>query len=179
MKVFLLLLLILLSCNSDCPKITLQIGELKGYYYEQSSNQVIRLSEGVITNNTSESYYTWIDFRTLFDEQESGNHARKYLSMPFGDFSLIQLLCEDVFFHEEFSPIIGVSFLKKITPGASFKYLVDWRICEKLNGHIFYVSESDYKQIVGNTLNEQMILYDKDEILITLSNGHSSIITPI
>ena len=124
------------------------------------------LFEYTITNNTSESYFTWIDFHPI----DTSYHHRvaMYFYTPHGDFSLLQLLTETV--NENsllYGSFIGTFFLKEIRPNSSFKYIVD-PLDEKsyleFIRFIYFLKTNN--EITGNFCNRQF-LWQKDYVLVT------------
>lgn len=174
MSFLLAFIIALLPVNPDNTSldILLCIRKVDGYC-NHGEDPIIALYEGTITNAGEESYYTWIDFTQDYHIEECDRLARIYLCKPFGDFSLLQLLSEEMLFCSGFTPSIGKTFLKRIEPGSSFKYFVDRRICDNLEKHIFYISETDIKKIVPFMLNDQIVLFDQDEIVISLAQDSS------
>ena len=146
-----LIILFLCSCCISCSDGDVII----------SVNQYQNRSQGVITNNSSDNIYTWLDLEASTQENNRLELAIRYMFKPFGDFNLCVLLTDNVAFPEKFIPVIGKTFLKRIKPGDSFFYIVDKRVIDDLQPHIIYITETELASLVGYPINDFVLFSDK------------------
>lgn len=118
-----------------------------------------------LNNTSTEDYYTWVDFNSSFTTREKAGIIRYFFSRH-GDFSLGSLLHDNVVFKEKFIPVIGETFLKRIKPNESFRYIVSKQISEDFKDHLFFTDELTLISIVGNPVNLEYAIWEKDSITI-------------
>lgn len=127
------------------------------------------LFEYIITNNTEESYFTWIDFHPI--EESYCHRVESYFNTPHGDSSLLQLLTGTVNENSLFlSPLIGTFFLKEITPNSSFKYIVEPLEKESYLDFIRFVYLLKEDDNMINGICNRQFLWPKDSVLVKQSD---------
>lgn len=155
MFVSLLLFLNSLCISTDIDVSTKQIPffmDGKEYYISQIS----------VFNNSQTIYYTWYD--TTYEQGDSRlTDLQSYFCRFKGDFNLIQLLTDNVFFLA-FKPKIGVNFLKELLPGESFIYYVISNDCNDHSKYIRASSQEEVNNLVGAIVNRN-VLYNGDIVL--------------
>ncbi|MBO4615497.1 MAG: hypothetical protein J5709_10325 [Bacteroidales bacterium] len=77
-----------------------------------------------IINNTDEEYITWITKNSVADRTNDQKITDYFFHhKPHYDFSLFNLMCENIVFEGGWRPIIDYSLLKNILPGREFTYM--------------------------------------------------------
>ena len=113
----LFLLITLLSCNDYSVNKTVNELEL-----HVAGKQEYRMVTYKITNLSADKYaYTWIFYEEPF-AKKSRNAKNRYLLQHHGEFGLLNLLTDNAvgeMYHE-----LGEFFIKEISPGESFEYIV-------------------------------------------------------
>lgn len=127
-------------------------------YYD--GDKLIHLYEYTIQNNSQENVISWVDYLPSFREEDPIIH---FFFHRKGDFSIANLLTEDVVFSKE-SPTLGKDFLVRIKPGQSFKYLVLNN--ENIRDHIFFYKESDIINVIGGPIINNDFFYDGTAVVI-------------
>lgn len=99
----------------------------------------------MVTNTTADTIYIWIQQKQeIFNRTDS---FRKYFFSRLGDFSL-SMLCFDgnIVFKDEFVPILGHNFIKKLCPNESFRI---YSVCSEMDlSAIQWESIKNVKMIV-------------------------------
>lgn len=96
-------------------------------YYDMTLEQVIHVQEIEIKNSSSQDFYTWIlddDFEQITGTVSDDRIINWYFNRLVGDFSFLALMTDNVYYPNGFIPVIGACFLKRISPGESFKYSI-------------------------------------------------------
>ena len=160
---YFLLVLILLSCCSTSKRCVIEHRSIE--YHNLQSNKTITYVEYSITNHTKEVYYTWIDFS--YSSNDIIIAAKKYFYSYIGDFNLAALLFDNVNV-PDFTPLLGISFLKEIKPGDSFYYLVrsDNDKCKGFDKIIIFASESELKSIGITPIVNRNILFPDRYVIV-------------
>ena len=158
----LFLLITLLSCNDYSVNKTVNELELHSssvVYYDVAGKQEYRMVTYKITNLSADKYaYTWIFYEEPF-AKKSRNAKNRYLLQHHGEFGLLNLLTDNAvgeMYHE-----LGEFFIKEISPGESFEYIViapskitQKIIDNKIKPFIYDVLE--YDPLYGNYLRHPM-----------------------
>lgn len=125
----------------------------------------LSLTRYTLTNRSMEDYYTWVYLESTRDDSCTQSILKRYLFTRHGDFSLGNILTDNLVFINDFRPEIGVSFLKKLPPAESFSYYVWGNDNDGFQEHIFYISETEFLKING-TVNNTDALFKKSFIII-------------
>lgn len=126
----------------------------------------VDFTQYTIYNDSDDCYYTWIDYNSSSDNNVDLNQSRKYFYRWFGDFSLCQLLTDNIDLGN-FLPQINVSFLAEIKPGQSFSYFIkDKDECNVIT-HIFYKSRLELQEKYGVSIVNREALYKPNFVLIS------------
>lgn len=115
-----------------------------------------------IENKSHEDYLTWVNFDCQNDDLDVNGQVRSYFKVPRTDFSLEGLLFDNVQFSDDFIPVLGKTFLKRVEPESAFSYFVDPKQGNPdtdIVKHIFVVSESKVREIIGAMPNIDKILF--------------------
>lgn len=136
-------------------------------YYDSNDLKYYNINYS-ITNFSNENYYTWVCFGKKTDSAKSD--IRQYFYKRHGDFSLINLMTDNVFFIEPINacPIIGKTFLKRIAPNSTFTYKILTTDLEQscYEDWIRTVKESDFLELVPLSADSSFY-YIQDEIILT------------
>ena len=115
-----------------------------------------------VQNTTDDTIYIWIQ---KVDTSCSGiNNFRKYFFSSLSDFSL-STLCFDssVSFDVQFVPVIGVNFIKKMSPKDTFNiYLLN---CDMEESAVHYTTLEKVREIVSPQRLDDFI-YNHDYVVI-------------
>ena len=137
-------------CQQDGVETTMRLSS----YYDNQFN-IVYVEEYTINNKSGAPVFTWIDFKSSIDSSPSSRQKAitKYFYDFKGDFNFINLLSDVDDFYSNY---LGCFFLKKISPGSSFKYVVITKesSCQmrySLKEHIF-VERAD--TLLGGFLNQ-------------------------
>ena len=123
-----------------------------------------------VKNVTDETYFSWIATRPLSEMKTTLSVIREYFFYPKGDLNLFTILTDSVI-REPYHPTIGITFIKMIQPGETFKYVfIDKDKAERYLERLVSVSLSDiekYLDIKSFGISEfGDLLYKDDYVLI-------------
>ncbi len=118
---FLYFLLFIFSAVTCSREVSPSVEKRESQYYDSIRGQEVYITEYLINNQSDNCYYTWLLPQPQFSGEKCITH---YFFKPNGDFSLSQLINDNIIFNEGFVPVLGYSFIKLILPGQSFSYLV-------------------------------------------------------
>ena len=123
-----------------------------------------------VKNVTDETYFSWIAARPLSEMKTTLSVIREYFFYPKGDLNLFTILTDSVI-REPYHPTIGITFIKMIHPGETFKYVfIDKDKAERYLERLVSVSSSDiekYLDIKSFGISEfGDLLYKDDYVLI-------------
>ncbi len=90
-------------------------------FYNGITGQDQIIQEYIITNNSSEDYLTWISLDIIKNKSDK-EIIHDYFKKIKGDFNLTQMMYEGLLKGQSVS--IGYTFIKKISPGQKFTYIV-------------------------------------------------------
>ena len=160
MKSFLLLITTALISNTLAMPISLEINVKKDCIL---SNKITV----ELVNNTTEVYYTWIDFNLVSSHSTKQQAAKQYFYSHLGDLTFGALLTDNAYSLGQFEPVAGISFLKKITPGEKFVYYIRMKgkSRKQLIKCILYLSEPELNRVIGTIANTNL-LYKDDSLTI-------------
>ena len=134
-------------------------------YFDKCSGSNIRLEEYSITNNSAETYYTWVYFDDIVLQGEAAALKQYLFKSPKNSINLATLLIDNVVF-VDFKPTIGINFLKPLLPNERFVYvLYNHEDKQPFDKYIYYVSESELNNLIGSIVNKQL-LYDNSYIVV-------------
>ena len=119
--------------------------------------------EYLITNKSEEPYFTWVDFSN--HNTTARKRIYRYFFASHEDLNLAALMTDNVVRTSK-EVIIGKTFIKRLKPGESFKYIV---MKEKGNddfGKNIIVEKVSYvSKIIGFNVPESFE-YDKNELIV-------------
>lgn len=123
-----------------------------------------------VKNVTDETYFSWIATRPLSEMKTTLSVIKEYFFYPKGDLNLFTILTDSVI-REPYHPTIGITFIKMIQPGETFKYVfIDKDKAERYLERLVSVSSSDiekYLDIKSFGISEfGDLLYKDDYVLI-------------
>lgn len=132
-----------------------------------SSGQKIEMAKYTVVNHSKDVLYTWIDCNSLAADSSSFEESRRYFYRPVGDFSLCQLLTDNVVFVDNFTSQINATFLKEIEPGETFSYFLTSERVNDMISHIYCVSGSELSSKYGVHVVNKDVLFKPDFVVIT------------
>lgn len=137
--------------------------ESYSYYTDDSTRAKITLVEYRIKNQSNEPFFTWIDFDNY--NEKSGKRIHRYFWGPHNDFNLATLMTDNVV-RDSNEIILGRTFIKRLGPQESFKYIVVCR--EKIDDFYKYIvveKASLVNKIIGFDVPEAFE-YNKSELVV-------------
>lgn len=153
----------ILFCTVSCGQKVKTYGSISNkkefLYVCHSSERTV--SEYVLTNDTDEYLYTWIDFKQVYSPETANECSKYFFGQTYGNISLIALLTDNCFF-DGFIPEIGKTFIKRIEPKGCFRFIIIDQSNQDLLKHIFYLSQS---QIGFKIINDE-VLFGEDYIIL-------------
>lgn len=159
MKSSIILSFLILAFPQNCSNVLFFQKDFE--YYDGET--LMHLSEYTIQNKSHENVISWIDYQHSF-EVDSTNSIKLFFFRRNGDFSIANLLTEDVVFTEE-PPILGINFIVRIGPGESFKYQVLNN--EDIKDHLFFYKESEIIDVIGGPIINNKLFYRGHVVTIT------------
>lgn len=129
-------------------------------YIDDSTRTKITLVEYRIKNQSNEPYFTWIDF-----DNHNEKRIHRYFFEPHNDFNLAALMTDNVV-RDSNEIILGRTFIKRLGPQESFKYIVVCR--EKTDDFSKYIvveEASLVNKIIGFDVPEAFE-YNKSELVV-------------
>lgn len=161
MKEFLLMSLMMICQLHMAKDIEVQVESYS--YTNDSTSAQITLVEYRIKNQSNEPYFTWIDFDNHKGKSEKRIH--RYFFAPHNDFNLATLMTDNVV-QDSSETILGRTFIKRLEPQESFKYIV---VCREKNDdfskYIVVEKTSFVSKIIGFNVPE-VFLYGKSELVV-------------
>jgi len=146
-----------------CPEGAISMEKNEYEYSDSSYGMNYHVIEYAITNTSKDYYYTWIDYSNTMDYSKS-ELIKRYFFSYHGDFNLMSLLKDNCIILD-FKPEVGKSFLKRINPHDTFRYIVINSKNVVYEDHIIIISLSDLGQWADTPFNEG-IIYDADYIVL-------------
>lgn len=116
-------------------------------------NPNLILTQFKLTNHSTEDYYTWVVFESTPDDSCIQDILKRYLFTRHGDFSLGNILTDNIVFINDFRSEIGVTFLKRLAPEETFSYYVWGNDNDVFEKHIFFIDETSFCKINGAVIN--------------------------
>lgn len=161
MKGYILMMLTMICQLLQARDIKMNI---ESYHYIKSTNgETITIVEYQLTNRSDEPYFTWIDFNNHNEKRDKKIH--RYFYAPHGDLNLATLMTDNVI-RTSREVIIGATFIKRLKPGESFKYIV---VNEKDNDdfskNIIVEKVSYVSKTIGFNVPESFE-YDNTELVV-------------
>jgi hypothetical protein len=104
--------------NAQCQ---IHIDTVSFSYYNGITGQLQIIDNYQITNNSNEEYLTWISLVST-NNKSNIELIRDFFKKRKGDFSWLELLYENLLEEQPIS--IGYSFIKNITAGKTFSYII-------------------------------------------------------
>ena len=160
---FIVIHVTILLCTISCGQSVKTAGSIsknKEFLYVCYSSERT-VSEYILTNNSDEYLYTWIDFKQVYSPETAKGCSKFFFGQAYGNISLIALLTDNCFFNG-FIPEIGKTFIKRIEPKGHFRYIIINQSDQDLSNHIFYLIQS---QIGFKIVNDE-VLYGEDYIIL-------------
>lgn len=115
-------LLAFLFCTVDLnAQCQIHIDTVSFSYYNGITGQLQIIDNYQITNNSNEEYLTWISLVST-NNKSNIELIRDFFKKRKGDFSWLELLYENLLEEQPIS--IGYSFIKNITAGKTFSYII-------------------------------------------------------
>ena len=157
-----ILVILMMICQLYTTKdIKVQIESYS--YINEFSGSKNTFIEYNITNKSDEPYFTWVDFNN--HNTKGWEKIYRYFFTFYDDMNLATLMTDNVVRISD-EIILGKTFIKRLSPGESFKYIV---VNEKENSDfsksIVIEKVSSVSKIIGFNVPESFE-YDKTELIV-------------
>lgn len=138
--------------------------DIESYHYINSTNgEIINIIEYQMTNQSDEPYFTWLDFNNHNEKGKRKIH--RYFYAHHGDLNLATLMTDNVM-QTSREVIIGKTFIKRLKPGESFKYIVvNKKDNDDFSKNIIAEKVSYVSKIIGFSIPESFE-YNKTELVV-------------
>lgn len=161
MKGYILIMLMMMCQLHTTKDIKLHIESYS--YVNYFSGEKITFTEYLITNKSEEPYFTWVDFsnhNTTVREK-----IYRYFFASHDDLNLAALMTDNVV-RTSREVTIGKTFIKRLEPGESFKYIVAKdKDNDDFSKNIIVEKVSYVSKIIGFNVPESFE-YDKNELIV-------------
>ena len=161
MKGYLLITIIMLCQFHTTKDIEMNI---ESYSYVNGSNGVeVNLVEYSIRNLSEEPYYTWIDFNDC--DERRGKRIYEYFFIRHRDVNLATLMTDNVVL-TDYEMILGETFIKRLDPQESFKYIVAGKKeNDNFEKKIIVEKASDIRKVTGFDVPE-FFEFSRSELVV-------------
>lgn len=138
-------------------------------YFNGITQQTLSFCEFLITNNSSEDYLTWVSL-TPINNKSNIELVHDFFKRRKGDFNLVEMMYEDLLDKQPIN--IGHSFVKNISAGKTFSYIIDKADAEFYQERIVFLKKKEVEQYLRMRIDEKYFFNSSFILLIGKNNGN-------
>lgn len=157
---FACLFAVIVSCNEQDI-----IKERTEYQYESYDYTKYQVIEYSITNNSSDPYLTFISYNHSDDVNKA---ILYYFNKPHGDFSLLNMMTDNIVYIDPLPIVVGRTFIKQIKKNECFRYAIVGPVTENIDigKHIITERQSHIEDLLGIKILDNMS-YKESSLVIS------------